>query len=310
MMKNILITGASGFDTDDILEIENLGFKSYFIQQEESDFDIPIDCINAVICNNLFAFHNIKEFKNLEFIQLTSAGLDRVPIDYIKENKIIIKNARGVYNIPMAEFVISGVLDILKYKFQFMKSQMKGEWNKNRKLVELYGQRCLVIGCGSVGIECAKRLQAFGCNLIGIDNHPYDTGYIPTMKTMESLDSELKQADIIVVALPLTEETFHLFDVKKFKLLKRNAIFVNVSRGKIVCEEDLISCIDNIGGAVLDVFEEEPLKRESLLWNKDNVIVTPHNSFVGNHNKDRLLNLTIKNLKDYINLYEKNNFNH
>ena len=297
-MKKVLITGATGFSEKDIFTMSSLGLDCYFLQNENDAISLPYDSFDAVVCNNLFSFHNIELFSNLKLLQLTSSGVDRVPVDYIESKGIKLYNARGVYSIPIAEFVISGILELLKKKRFFMLNQSKRLWLKNRELMELSGMNCLIIGCGSVGKECAKRLSAFDCKVEGIDNNNSNSIFYDAIYNTKRMCERIEKADVVILTVPLTSETHHLINKEVLTHFKKSAILVNVSRGKIVCEEDLIQYIDNIGGAVLDVFEEEPLKETSPLWNKDNVIVSPHNSFVSTKNKERLLELVINNLKN------------
>ena len=108
----------------------------------------------------------------------------------------------------------------------------------------------------------------------------------------------LPNADVAVLALPLTEETRGIMDARRLDLMNRHAILVNISRGGIVDQNALEERIDNIGGAVLDVFEPEPLPESSPLWTRENVIVTPHNSFAGDGNRERLNGVILRNLKE------------
>ena len=102
----------------------------------------------------------------------------------------------------------------------------------------------------------------------------------------------------MVLTLPLTNETYHLMDAKYFSAMKPNSVLVNIARGAIVDTEALIEALNtHIGGAVLDVFEDEPLSQGSALWDMDNVIISPHNSFVSDGNHERMLEVIMKNLK-------------
>ena len=118
------------------------------------------------------------------------------------------------------------------------------------------------------------------------------------MLPLSQLDSELALADIVILTLPLTKDNAGFFNKEKFDLMKNTSIFVNIARGKLVNEQDLINALESnrISGAVLDVFEEEPLNQPSNLWDMDNVILTPHNSFIGEKNQARLINTITNNL--------------
>ena len=293
---NILLTGAWK-DADKYKpELERMGHKVAFLQQEKDGLPCSYDWVEGVVCNGLFLSHPIENFKNLKYIQLTSAGFDRVPMEYIKKHNIEIHNAGGVYSIPMAEFAICGVLQLYKQSRFFYKNQNENKWEKHRELLEIYGKTVVIVGCGSVGTECAKRFSAFGCNVLGVDLYPREDKNYNKMVTLDLIDNAISDADIVVLTLPLTDETYHLFNDKRLKRLRSNAILVNISRGAVIDTVALIEILPNIGGAVLDVFEEEPLPKNNPLWDMENVIITPHNSFVGDGNRNRLNNMIISNL--------------
>ena len=290
---NLLITGAWQGAKEHIAEIEKLGHKVLFLQQEKDELPIGEEWIEGVICNGLFLHHSINRFVNLRYIQLTSAGFDRVDLNYVKEKEIVIKNARGVYSIPMAEFVLARVLEQYKRLETFREQQKEKTWNKLRDLQELFDKRVLIIGCGSVGTECAKRFKVFGCEVVGIDVNPRKDNNYSYMVSLEMLDDELSDADVIVLTLPLTDETRGLIDGKHLKIIKKDGILVNIARGSVVDQSDLDKWD---GSAILDVFEDEPLQQSSPLWQKENISITPHNSFVGENNNQRLSRLILQNL--------------
>lgn len=294
---NLLITGAWKNAKDYIEKLEAEGHEVEFLQFEKDSLPCSYEWVEGVICNGLFLSHDIKKFVNLKYIQLTSAGFDRVPMDYVKDHQIEIHNARGVYSIPMAEFALFGVLELYKKGRNFFQNQSKHIWEKQRNLTELCGKQVCVVGCGSVGTECAKRFRAFGCKVIGIDLFPREDAYYEEMWGLEQLENILGESDVVVLTLPLTEETKHLMNEKKLKMMKPGAILVNIARGAVVDTEALIQVLPYLGGAVLDVFEEEPLSEKNILWDMENVIATPHNSFVGDGNGKRLSEVILKNVK-------------
>ena len=295
----ILVTGAWVDAAVHIPEIVKKGHEVIFLQNEKDALPCEYDDVEAVICNGLFLNHRIENFTNLKYIQLTSAGYDRVPMDYIREHGIKIFNAGGVYSIPMAEFAIAGVLQLYK-KLSFFQDNKKGyKWEKNRGVLELNGKTVCIIGCGSVGTECAKRFSAFGCRVLGLDVLSSDKEFFDEIKTMDNLENLIGQSDVVVLTLPLTEKTNHLINENTLSYFKKNSIIVNIARGKIIDTQALIEALEeSLGGAVLDVFEDEPLGEESPLWDFENVIITPHNSFVGDGNSRRLRELIFKNLAD------------
>ena len=293
----LLITGAWQQAKNYIERIEQMGHEVCFLQNEKEELPCNPEEIEGIICNGLFLSHPIENFRNLRYLQLTSAGFDRVPMDYVKEHGIEIHNARGVYSIPMAEFAVAGVLELYKQSRFFTENQKKHKWEKHRGLQELYGKNVCIIGCGSVGDECAKRFQAFGCHVAGVDLFPREDENYQKIEGFHQLDTLLAEAEIVVLTLPLTEETYHLMNAERIEKLRDGAVLVNIARGAVIDTEALIPEMDRLGGAVLDVFEEEPLGEDSPLWEMENVIVTPHNSFVGEGNGERLSKVILRNIE-------------
>ena len=117
---------------------------------------------------------------------------------------------------------------------------------------------------------------------------------------MNDFEQALSISDVVILTLPLTEDTRGMMDAKRFSVMKDGAILVNIARGPIVKTDDLISALNNkLGGAVLDVFEEEPLSKKSILWDLKSVIITPHNSFVGDGNHKRMFKIIFNNLRSW-----------
>ena len=295
---NLLVTGAFSCTKEQIEYIESIGHKVIFMQQEKDELPCDYSIIDGIIGNGIFLYHPIENFSSLKFIQLTSAGFDRVPMDYIKKNNISIYNARGVYSIPMAEFALTGVLNLYKKMEFFSQNQKHHIWEKNRGVQELFGKNVLIVGAGNVGNECAKRFTAMGCAVFGCDLYPVKTENFFDVLPLDKLNTLLSKADIVVLTLPLTTETKHLFSKAKFESMKYGAVLVNIARGAVINTDDLIEALKtNLGGAVLDVFETEPLSENSPLWDLENVVITPHNSFVGDGNNERLFNVLVENLQ-------------
>ena len=217
-------------------------------------------------------------------------------MEYIKEHKIEIHNARGVYSIPMAEFAIAGVLQLYKEMRFFSNNQRLHSWEKNRGLLELNGRTVCIVGCGDVGIECAKRFRAFGCRVIGVNRTVKESQEFEEIYPLNELDKILSEVDILILAISLTEQTEHLLNEDRLNQLQSTAVIVNISRGGVIDTTALLTVLPQIGGAVLDVFEKEPLNIDSKLWEMENVVITPHNSFVGDGNTTRLNDVILKNL--------------
>ena len=295
----MLVTGAWKSARQQLDNLKALGHEIVFMQNESESIPCNPQEIEGVICNGLFLFHDIEEFTSLKFIQLTSAGFDRVPMDKISARDIKVFNARGVYSIPMAEYALWGVLSLYKKARFFEKNRLESKWDKCREIFELFGKTVLIVGCGNVGLECAKRFKAFGANMIGVDLVERQDDVFGKVYSIDKLGKALENVDVVVLTLPLTSQTKGLISKEMLESFKQDSVLVNIARGQIVDENELINVLKNkLLGSVLDVFESEPLEKTNELWRQENVIVTPHNSFVGCGNVERLNKVILTNLKE------------
>lgn len=305
--KTIVLTNPSFWNRPKLDYLSGLGFTPVVLEREDQ-CPLGEDIMEAplFICNWFFYHHDISVFKNLEFIQLFSAGLDRVPLEYVRNNKISLFNARGVYAIPIAEFVVMGLLDIMKKKSIFYEQQKKRVWKKLSVIDELSNKRILIIGMGSVGQEIAKKLSVFSDDLYGIDICDIRCPHCKKIYQSDDFDFLLPQFDVVIFSVPLTSGTKHFLDSRRISRMKEGSIVVNVSRGGVVDEQALMDGLNkHLGGAVLDVFESEPLPPDSLLWGQDNVIINPHNSYASVLNDERMWELIKQNLNIYLHENEK-----
>ena len=294
-----IVTGALQATAADLAALEALGLTVTVHPDERAAVEDP-EQYEIAVCNNLFGFHDLDAFPNLKYIQLTAAGLDRLPLARIRQKGIELRNAAGVYSIPMAEFALWGVLELYKQGRFFAENQRLHRWEKHRSLRELSGKTGLIVGCGSVGSECARRFAAFGCRCLGIARTGRQQAGFEAVYPICDLPRLLPEADIVVLALALNADTRHLFSEDMFARMKAGSILVNLSRGAIVDESALEKALDGpLSGAVLDVFETEPLPETSPLWERENLILTPHNSFVGEHNHARMMELVLRNLRQW-----------
>lgn len=295
----LLLTGAFNYTEKQLVELQDLGYDITFIQDEREEVSFDVSEFEVVVCNNLFLYNDISKFKKLKVIHLTSAGLDRVPLNYIKENKIQLYNAKNVYSVPMAEWVVLKILEIYKKSKVFWKNQENHTWKKERELFELTNKNIGIIGFGDVGIEVSKRLKAFGTNITAINRSKVDSKYIDKYVSLSELDNVLPEMDIVILTIASTPETKHLINKKQLNLMHNNAVLINIARGDLINQEELIKSLDNkkFLGVALDVFEEEPLVYSSPLWDYENVHITPHNSFVSETNNGNLYNVFFNNLK-------------
>lgn len=299
---NLLLTGCFNYTEIQKEKLDSLGFRIYFVQQETESLPLAAAEVDATVCNGLFLSHNIEDFTNLKFIQLTSAGFDRVPVDYIKAKDIALHNARGVYSVPMAEWALYRVLEHYKQGWFFKNEQEQHRWKKHRGLRELAGSRVAVVGAGNVGQEVAKRFGALGCYVTGFDIHTNSTPFFNEMALTASLLEQIGLYDVVVITAPLLPSTRGLISYNVMKGMKENATLVNIARGGLIDQEALVQvlCERKDLFAALDVFENEPLEEDSPLWTMDNVAVSPHNSFVSDRNNERMFDVMYQNLNNFI----------
>lgn len=299
---NLLLTGCFSYTESKKEKLASLGYRIHFMQQEKDSLPLAAAEVDATVCNGLFLTHNIEEFSQLKFIQLTSAGFDRVPVDYIQTKGIVLHNARGVYSVPMAEWALFRVLEHYKHGWFFKNEQEHHRWTKYRGLRELAGSRVAVVGAGNVGQEVAKRFGALGCHVTGFDIHTNNTPFFDEMALTTSLLERVGVYDVVVITAPLLPSTRGLISYDVMKGMKENATLVNIARGGLIDQEGLITVFTERKDmfAAVDVFENEPLEADSPLWRMDNVAISPHNSFVSDRNNERMFDVMYQHLKDFI----------
>lgn len=294
-----LLTGSFKYSEEQINLFVSKGHKIYYSPREDKiNCNIDLKVIDCVICsNNFFVYNDITKMKNLKIIQLLGVGVDRIPLNYIKSQNIKLYNAEGSFNVPIAEFVIGQILSLYKDIAQFKANQKEHLWVKNRNLLELEGQKICIVGAGNIGGEIAKKLSVFTDQIYGVSRHTIPTPYFLEIMTLERFMQSIMNFDIIISALSLDDSTYHIFNLDFFQSMKRGSLFVNIGRGKLVCEKDLIYVLklNHLMGAILDVFESEPIPYESNIWDIPNLIITPHNAYASVNNRIRLWKLIERN---------------
>jgi phosphoglycerate dehydrogenase-like enzyme len=239
----------------------------------------------------------------LKWLQTWSAGVDSLPLDSLESKNIIVTSANGVHAYPISESIFALMLGLTRKIHTYVKNQQEEKWCHSGIKLEMHEKTIGIIGVGSIFKETAKIAKAFGMRVLGVRYSGKQQEYVDEMYTPDQLDMVLPNCDYVVVTLPLTKDTKHLFDSIKFNLMKPSAFFINIGRGEIVVEDDLITALQKgiIAGAGLDVFEQEPLSVDSPLWKLENVIITPHIAGSTEHYNQRVIeNVLIPNLKKYI----------
>ncbi|MDQ0273461.1 D-2-hydroxyacid dehydrogenase [Cytobacillus purgationiresistens] len=240
---------------------------------------------------------------NLRWIQAWSAGINYLPLEKFEEKDIILTCAKGVHAYPISETIFAFMLAFTRKIDTYVKNQKDKKWNPSDIKHEIHGKTVGIVGVGTIGQETARIAKAFGMHVIGVRHSGNPLEYVDKMVTSLELDSILPKCDFIVVTLPLTKDTHHLFSKKQFELMKSSAYFINIGRGEITDEQALYTALKDgqIAGAGLDVFETEPLPTESPLWDLENVIITPHTSGSTEHYEERVIEqIFLPNFKQYL----------
>ncbi len=299
-MMKFLVTGSLGADENDIRAIEALGHEVTLHPDERVPAEHP-EQYEGMISNSLLYYTGHEGYTSLRYLQITSAGLDRIPLDWVRERGIKLCNAEGVYSGPMAEWTVMRILELLRRVPQDFRMQLAGEYKRDFKWQELAGKTVFLAGFGAYGREIARRLKPFGVTLTVFNRSRKEDPNVDEFLPLSELKARLPEADILILAVGLAAETRHLIDADAFARMKRGALLVNASRGPIVDEAALVAALTDgsLAGAALDVFETEPLPADSPLWKLENVLLSAHNSYFGNNNHRRMMELVLKNLREY-----------
>jgi phosphoglycerate dehydrogenase-like enzyme len=241
----------------------------------------------------------------LKWIQLTSAGADRLLNSGFVEQGITVTTVSGLHATPIGEFIIGAMLQWAKGAPRTLRAQIKHEWTRFAP-TELYGKTVGIVGIGHIGAEAARLAKAFGCRVIATkrtatapSTEPYADEILPSSE----LPRVLAESDYVVLCVPLTNDTRGLIGERELRMMKPTACLVNIARGAVVDEAALIAALRDgvIAGAAIDVFEQEPLPADSPLWDLENVILTPHISGGTENYNRRATEIFAGNLRRYLN---------
>jgi len=245
----------------------------------------------------------IDKAKKLKVISKWGTGLDSIDVNYAKKKNILICNSPKAFVESVTVYAFGLLINLSRGLFKIHSLVMKNKWEKYSG-VELLNKNLGIIGFGNIGENIAKVGTAFGMNiLINDSNKKKKLKILKYGFSFVSKSKVLKKSDFLILATDLNKSSFHLLDFKDFEIIKKNLILINISRGPVINEKALIKYIENkkIGGIGLDVFENEPLKRNHIFKKFNNAIFGSHNAFntkeaVNRTNDDCVLNL-IKALK-------------
>jgi phosphoglycerate dehydrogenase-like enzyme len=244
----------------------------------------------------------------LEWIHSPAAGIGGMLFPALVDAPVVMSNSRGISAGTIAEHVLAVTLALfrklpLAFRAQAARAWAQDELLQGPTLRTIQGSRVLVVGLGAIGAETARTMAALGARVSAIrrttSQPPPD--FVSEVAGPERLPAWLPTADVVVLAAPQTTETRGLIGKSELSAIRSDAILVNVSRGRLVDEPALADALGTgaIGGAALDVFEEEPLPRDSPLWALPNVLITPHMAGFRPDHWDAVVDLFAENLRRF-----------
>jgi len=255
----------------------------------------------------------------LRWIHSTAAAIHTLMIPEIINSDIIVTNARSVHGPVVAEHVLALMFALAKHLPSAMRMQQQHDWGQEAMtreqppIRELRDSTVGLVGVGSIGSHVAKTVSAMGSRVIAVRANPNKgVDWLPPTDLTRSqhrvygpkeLDRMLAESDFIVISAPVTDSTRKLIDAHAFQVMKPDAYLINVARGALIDESALIAAMKQkrIGGAALDVFEEEPLAKNSPLWDLDNVLITPHSAGIAHKLWERQYKFFAENLRRFLN---------
>lgn len=235
---------------------------------------------------------------SLRWLHSPGAGVERWPLDVLSERGIVLTNGAGVFAIPIAEWVITTMLTIVKNSYAVHESQHERRWARELPVEELYGKTLLVLGAGGIGREIIKRAAAFGMRIWASNRSGRPVHGADLVVQDDGWRHLLAESDFVVSTLPMTPATSKAIAAPELAMVKPGAWLLNVGRGATIDEDALIQALrrGTLGGAALDVWTTEPLPADSPAWSQPNVIVSPHMSGSSSAGRTRGLRLFVDNL--------------
>jgi len=254
----------------------------------------------------------LEESSNLRWVHIHSAGADRDVYVRLRAKGVQVATSSGANAEVVAQTALAGLLALSRKFPELVHAMHAKKWAPllgSQLPPDLSGQTALLVGWGPIAQRVAQFLTMLGLRLkvvrqqVQTESPEKSASHSsqPEMLTFETIESALPSADWVILMCPLTETTRGLINARKLSLLPKGAGLVNVARGEVVVEKDLIEALQNgsLGSAYLDVFEHEPLSQASSLWHLPNVIVTPHSAGFSAGNEVRVSQMFLRNLSSW-----------
>ena len=247
----------------------------------------------------------LKEYPNLKLLMSTSVGYDAYIKRGILKDDVTLCNAVNVHSVEVAEHLFALMVEMVKNLQYYRDNQSISLWYDEGGIKSLSDLKVTIVGLGNIGKYLAKLCKALGMYVIGVKRTMIDKlDYVDELYLNSDLDKAISDVDVIISILPGTKENVHLFTMDKFKKMRPDTIFINGGRGNLIDTNVLYDVLDQkiIKGIGQDVFEEEPLPKESKLWGLKNLVITPHMAgfFHLDKARDSFADMCIENLHHYL----------
>ena len=288
---------------ENISKLQKYGIDfSTLLRSDKNEEEIKALNPDILICRNRDNISKfVKDCSNLKMIFVVEVGLEKLPFDELIRHNVRVAHTSGISADIMSNYSMACILSDIANLEEDFNNKQKHFWKKFQCTDSLVDKTLLVVGAGRTGYLIAKKAKVFGIKTIGVVKNYREIDVFDEVGTLDKLDIFLECADYVLCVLPLTPETKHLFNADRFSKMKQNALFINISRGALVCENDLLEAIENkkIAKAFLDVFEVEPLPKDHAFWSTPNIKITPHQSGRLKDYMDRAMDIFVENYQAY-----------
>ncbi|MCB2355864.1 D-2-hydroxyacid dehydrogenase [Clostridium estertheticum] len=290
-------------------EFEKLGeLKVYDRTNLDEIVDRAYDCEIILTNKTPLSMDTLKKLPKIKYIGVLATGYNVVDVKAAKEMGIIVSNTPAYGTNSVAQFVFALLLEICHHVGEHNEVVRKGAWTNskdfcfwNYPMMELAGKTMGIIGMGRIGIVTSTIALAFGMNVLAYNPSKKESLISDTFKYVE-LDQLYEGADVISLHCPLFEETKGIINKESIKKMKDGVIIINTSRGPLIVEEDLAHALNSgkVAGAGLDVMSVEPVQMDNPLMRAKNCLITPHIAWAPKESRERLMNIAVDNLSQFI----------